>query len=207
MPQTETKPCSEERIAVSLTPSTMLPLGTLAPSFELQDVMSGGLLLSDELPSDRPLLVMFICCHCPFVKHVQGELTRIGQDYANRLSIVAISSNDVENYPADAPERFREMARSLGWSFYVCYDETQAVAKDFTAACTPDFFLFDRDQRLVYRGQLDSSRPSNNVTVTGSDLRSAMDAVLSGHPVIEQQAPSIGCNIKWKPGNEPDYFQ
>ena len=185
----------------------MLPLGTLAPSFELQDVMSGGLLLSDELPSDRPLLVMFICCHCPFVKHVQGELTRIGQDYANRLSIVAISSNDVENYPADAPERFREMARSLGWSFHVCYDETQAVAKDFTAACTPDFFLFDRDRRLVYRGQLDSSRPSNNVTVTGSDLRSALDAVLSGHPVIEQQAPSIGCNIKWKPGNEPDYFQ
>lgn len=184
----------------------MLALGTAAPEFELPEVVSGKLLSLADLPADKPVLMMFICCHCPFVKHVQGELTRIGQDYGDRLSIVAVTANDVDNYPADSPENFKQMATELGWTFYACYDETQAVAKAYTAACTPDFFLFDRDRCLAYRGQLDSSRPGNNQPVTGADLRAAMDAVLSATPVSAEQMPSIGCNIKWKPGNAPDYF-
>ena len=184
----------------------MLALGTVAPDFKLPEVVLGRSLASAELPTDKPLLVMFICCHCPFVKHVQDELTRLGRDYGDRLSIVAITANDVDNYPADAPERFQEMAISLGWNFYTCYDETQEVAKAYTAACTPDFFLFDSKRQLVYRGQLDSSRPGNGQVVTGSDMRAAIDAVLAGTPVSQKQMPSVGCNIKWKPGNEPDYF-
>ena len=184
----------------------MLALGTIAPEFELLEVVSGKSLSLADLPADRPMLMMFICCHCPFVKHVQDELTRIGQDYGDRLSIVAVTANDVDNYPADAPEKFKQMATNLGWKFYACYDATQAVAKAYTAACTPDFFLFDRERRLAYRGQLDSSRPGNNVLVTGVDLRAAMDAVLASTPISGEQMPSIGCNIKWKPGNEPDYF-
>ena len=184
----------------------MLALGTIAPEFQLPEVVAGRSLSLAELPTDRPLLVMFICCHCPFVKHVKDELTRLGQDYGERISIVAITANDVDNYPADAPEKFQEMAISLGWKFYVCYDATQEVAKAYTAACTPDFFLFDRQRQLVYRGQLDSSRPSNGQAVTGSDLRGAIAAVLAGNPVSDKQMPSVGCNIKWKPGNEPEYF-
>ena len=191
---------------MSLTPSTMLALGTAAPEFELPEVVSGKSLSLADLPADRPVLMMFICCHCPFVKHVQDELTRIGRDYGDRLSIVAVTANDVDNYPADSPEKFKQMATNLGWKFYACYDETQAVAKAYTAACTPDFFLFDRDRRLAYRGQLDSSRPGNSEPLTGADLRAAMDAVLASSAVSDQQMPSIGCNIKWKPGNEPDYF-
>ncbi|MEM9568808.1 MAG: thioredoxin family protein, partial [Cyanobacteria bacterium P01_E01_bin.34] len=185
---------------MSLTPSTMLALGTAAPEFKLPEVITGKSLSLAELPADKPVLMMFICCHCPFVKHVQDELTRIGEDYGDRISIVAITANDVDNYPADSPEKFKQMATELGWNFYACYDDTQAVAKAYTAACTPDFFLFGRDRRLVYRGQLDDSRPGNGKPVTGADLRAAMDAVLVATPVSAEQLPSIGCNIKWKPG-------
>jgi thiol-disulfide isomerase/thioredoxin len=149
---------------------------------------------------------MFICCHCPFVKHVKQELANIGRNYGDRgLGIVAISANDVANYPGDSPANLKAMAQELELNFPVCYDESQATAKAYTAACTPDFFLFDSQKKLVYRGQLDSSRPSNNLPVTGEDLRQAIDAVLAGNPVIIQQKPSIGCNIKWKAGNEPTY--
>ena len=184
----------------------MLPLGTVAPAFELLDVLSDRPLTLDSLDSERPFLAVFLCCHCPFVKHVLEELTRLDLDYGERVEIVAISANDVANYPADSPEKLREMARGLGWTMRVCYDETQAVAKAYTAACTPDFFLFDGDRRLVYRGQLDDSRPSNGLPVTGKDLRSAIDALLAGRTISDEQTPSIGCNIKWIPGNEPDYF-
>jgi thiol-disulfide isomerase/thioredoxin len=150
---------------------------------------------------------MFICAHCPFVKHVQQELAKLGRDYVMRgVGIVAISANSAQTHPQDAPEQLKAMAQSLGFNFPYCYDETQAVAKAYTAACTPDFFLFDADKKLVYRGQLDDSRPSNGLPVTGADLRAALDAVLAHQPVSAQQKPSIGCNIKWKPGQAPAYF-
>jgi hypothetical protein len=161
---------------------------------------------------------MFICNHCPFVKHIRHELARLGHDYLGRgVGVIAISSNDAERYPADGPERMAEEAAAAGYPFPYCYDETQEVAKAFRAACTPDFYVFDRDRRLVYRGQLDDSRPppslppsgrdgAATIPVSGADLRAALDAVLSGQPVPVDQKPSIGCNIKWKPGNEPDYF-
>jgi thiol-disulfide isomerase/thioredoxin len=150
---------------------------------------------------------MFICQHCPFVKHLEEELAKIGKDYRDRsLGIVAISANDVTNYPQDSPAKLKKMAQRLNFNFPICYDETQAVAKTYTAACTPDFFLFDADNRLVYRGQLDESRPSSNIPVTGKDMRRAIESVLSGKIVDLEQKPSIGCNIKWKPGNEPEYF-
>ncbi|WP_448560534.1 thioredoxin family protein [Trichothermofontia sp.] len=189
------------------TASTMLELGVAAPDFQLPDTVSGQT-ISLATFADRPvLLVMFICQHCPFVKHVEGELARIGQDYANQgLGIVAISANDVDNYPEDDPTHLKAMAERLGFNFPVCYDATQAVAKAYRAACTPDFFLFDSDRRLVYRGQLDDSRPGNDKPVNGADLRAAIAAVLKGEPVTVDQKPSIGCNIKWKPGNEPDYY-
>jgi hypothetical protein len=149
---------------------------------------------------------MFICRHCPYVVHVQDELTRVARDYEGKhLGILGISSNDATRYPADSPAGLKKMAEQLGWNFPYCYDETQAVAKAFTAACTPDFFVFDHRKHLVYRGQLDNSRPGNGQPVTGQDLRNALDAVLAGHPVATQQRPSAGCNIKWKPGNEPAY--
>jgi thiol-disulfide isomerase/thioredoxin len=149
---------------------------------------------------------MFICRHCPFVKHIQQELTRLDQDYSNsNLGIIAISANDAKNYPNDAPESLKEMCIEMGFDFPFCYDETQETAKAYTAACTPDFFLFDSDRKLVYRGQLDDSRPSNEQPVTGKDLRAAITAVLNNQPVTSEQKPSIGCNIKWKPGNEPNY--
>lgn len=185
----------------------MLPLGTKAPDFALTDVVSGKTISLKTFADKKALLVMFICQHCPFVKHVKKELARIGQDYGEKsLGIVAISANDVANYPDDSPDKLKKMATELGFNFPICYDRSQEIAKAYTAACTPDFFLFDETQKLVYRGQLDDSRPSNNLPVTGQDLRAAIDAVLAGKKVNGEQKPSIGCNIKWKPGNEPAYF-
>lgn len=184
--------------------STMLPLGTTAPGFELPAVTGETVSLNQF--DQSALLVMFICRHCPFVIHVQDELAKLGQDYQAKIGIVAISANDADHYPDDAPDRLREMATELGFQFPLCYDASQATAKVYTAACTPDFFLFDGDRKLVYRGQLDDSRPGNEKPVTGQDLRAAIDALLSGQPVDPDQKPSIGCNIKWKPGNAPDYF-
>jgi peroxiredoxin len=186
------------------TPSRMIDLGTLAPEFSLPDVASSQMISISTFSGAKALLVMFICPHCPFVKHVQNELARLGQDYADRsVGIVAISSNDAESFPDDAPPKLKEMAETLGFRFPYCYDESQEVAKAYGAACTPDFFLFDANRRLVYRGQLDASRPGNTIPVTGADLRSAMDAVLADREVNADQRPSIGCNIKWKAGNEP----
>ncbi|NEU72620.1 thioredoxin family protein [Hassallia byssoidea VB512170] len=192
---------------MALTASTMLPLGTQAPDFHLPDVVSGKSISLATFADKKALLVMFICQHCPFVKHVKAELAQLGKDYIpNDLAIVAISANDVNKYPADAPEFLKEMAAELQLNFPLCYDETQEIAKAYTAACTPDFFIFDAERKLVYRGQLDDSRPSNDKPVTGTDLRAAIEAVLAGKPVASEQKPSIGCNIKWKPGNEPNYF-
>jgi peroxiredoxin len=191
---------------MALTPSTMLPLGTKAPDFRLTDVVSGKTISLDTFAGKQALLVMFICRHCPFVKHVQAELAQIGKDYADaEVGIVAISANDAANYPDDAPEKLKEMATQLGFTFPFCYDESQDIAKAYTAACTPDFFVFDANRELVYRGQLDDSRPSNDKPVTGKDLRAALDAVLASKSVNPEQKPSIGCNIKWKPGHEPAY--
>jgi peroxiredoxin len=184
--------------------SVMLPLGTLAPSFALPDVVSGQVYSLDSFTGKTALLVMFLCRHCPYVQHVQQEIARLGQDYVDtRLGIIAISSNDPAHYPDDAPERLKELALRLSWRFPFCFDETQEVAKAYRAACTPDFYLFDGQRQLVYRGQLDDSRPGNNKPVTGRDLRAAIDAVLAGKPVNANQQPSIGCGIKWKPGNAP----
>jgi peroxiredoxin len=186
------------------TLSTMLALGTRAPDFSLPDVVSGRTITLALFKDDRALLVMFICRHCPFVKHVQHELAHIGIDYRGRgLGIVAISANDVAGHPEDAPHHLKEMAVELGFTFPVCFDETQSVAKSYAAACTPDFFLFNKERELVYRGQLDDSRPDSGKPVTGRDLRAAIEATLSGRPVGADQRPSLGCNIKWKPGNEP----
>lgn len=177
----------------------MLPLGTPAPNFELPDVVSGRTVGLSEFADRDALLVMFICRHCPYVRHVQAELARIGRDYKDKpLGIVAISSNDALAYPGDAPGSLREMASELKFDFPFCYDETQDVARAFTAACTPDFFLFDRERRLVYRGRLDGSRPGSEIPVTGDDLRAAIDALLSGRQLNPIQWPSIGCNIKWR---------
>ncbi len=190
-----------------LTASTMLPLGTKAPDFQLPDVVSGGTISLSTFTAKKAILVMFICRHCPFIKHTQEELAQIGKDYLQSdLGIVAISSNDASKYPDDAPNSLKMMATELGFKFPLCYDETQETAKVYTAACTPDFFLFDDQYNLSYRGQLDDSRPSNGKAVTGKDLRTAIDTVLAGKSLTEEQKPSIGCNIKWKPGNEPDYF-
>jgi peroxiredoxin len=189
------------------TPSTMLPLGTPAPDFELPNV-DGRLVSLADAAGPRGTVVMFICNHCPFVKHVADELAHLGRDYAGRgIGFVAISSNDVATHPADSPEQMVREAEERGYPFPYLYDGSQAVAQDYHAACTPDFYLFDADRRLVYRGQLDASRPGNDVPVTGADLRAAIDAVLAGRPVAPEQRPSIGCNIKWRAGNEPPYFQ
>lgn len=190
------------------TASTMLELGTKAPNFNLPDTVSGETISLDTFAGKKGLLVMFICQHCPFVKHIKLELARLGKDYLDQgLGIVAISSNSVETHPDDSPENLKAMAQEEGFNFPFCYDETQEVAKAYTAACTPDFFLFDSDRALVYRGQLDDSRPSNDEPVNGKDLRAAIEKVLADEPVSPDQEPSIGCNIKWKPGNEPPYFQ
>ena len=189
------------------TPSTMLDLGTTAPEFTLPDVISGKTMTLRDFADRKALLVMFICRHCPFVKHIEQELARMGRDYANRdVAIVAISANDAAEYPDDAPGSLKEMAEQLGFSFPFLYDESQSAAKAYSAACTPDFFLFDQSRKLVYRGQLDDSRPESEIPVTGKDLRAAIDAVLSDEAVNSDQRASIGCNIKWKSGNEPGYF-
>jgi peroxiredoxin len=181
------------------TESRMLPLGTPAPDFHLPDVVTGETVSLVTFEGKDALLVMFICRRCPFVVHVQNELVRLGADYAGRpVGIVAISANDPAANAADAPESLREMSAELGFPFPLCHDATQDTARAFTAACTPDFFLFDAARRLVYRGQLDASRPGNDIPVTGQDLRAAIDAVLTGQPVAPDQKPSIGCNIKWR---------
>ena len=191
---------------MALTPSTMLPLGTAAPDFKLPD--TGGKMVSLANFKGQPaLLVAFICNHCPYVIHLRAGLAQLARDYLPRnVSMAGISSNDAANYPADSPDKMKEEAKKAGYLFPYLYDETQAVAKSYRAACTPDIFLFDRNQRLVYRGQFDASRPNNGIPVTGNDLRAALDAVLTGKAVSEKQIPSIGCNIKWKAGNAPDYF-
>ncbi len=188
------------------TPSTMLPLGTPAPDFSLVSVDGRTVSLSDfrEAPA---LLVIFMCNHCPFVVHVADHLAQLTREYMARgVAVVGINSNDVANYPADSPEQMVAEAEQRGYAFPYLYDETQEVAHAYRAACTPDFFLFDADQRLVYRGQMDSSRPDSGIPVTGEDLRIALDAVLTGEKPSANQRPSLGCNIKWKPGNEPEYF-
>jgi peroxiredoxin len=188
------------------TPSTMLPLGTSAPDFTLPNVVTGDTVSLSSLVGAKALLVMFICQHCPFVIHIKPELARLGQDYVPKgVGIVAISANDAQKYPQDDPEHLKAMAQDLGLNYPLCYDASQNVAKAYQAACTPDFFLFDDQFKLVYRGQLDSSRPGNDIPVNGIDLRAAIDAVLAGQLVQDKQLPSIGCNIKWKPGNEPGY--
>ncbi|MEH1841158.1 MAG: thioredoxin family protein [Nostoc sp.] len=192
---------------MALTASTMLPLGTKAPDFNLPEVVSGKATSLSTFAGKKALLVMFICRHCPFVKHVQQELVQLGRDYfTSDLAIVAISANDAKNYPDDAPESLQAFATEQGFNFTLCYDESQETAKVYTAACTPDFFVFNSDRQLVYRGQLDDSRPSNGKPVTGADLRAAIEAVLADKPVTSHQKPSVGCNIKWKPGNQPSYF-
>lgn len=188
------------------TPSTMLPLGTPAPDFALPDVDGKTVKLSDF--KDSPgLLVVFMCNHCPFVIHLADALAAFGVEYQEKgLAMVGISANDADKYPADSHDKMALEAEARGYTFPYLYDETQDVAKDYRAACTPDFFLFDADHKLVYRGQFDSSRPDSGVKPTGEDLRAACDAVLAGKKPSEKQMPSIGCNIKWKPGAEPDYF-
>jgi len=191
-----------------LTPSTMLPLGTLAVDFQVLDVVSGETISLSNFADKKALLVMFISRHCPYVQHIKYELAKLGQDYNNKnLGIVAISSNDANTHPDDAPELLKAFAQELDLSFPLGYDENQQAAKSFFAACTPDFFLFDAHRRLVYRGQLDDSRPKSEIPVTGKDLRSAINAVLGDRNVNPEQKPSIGCNIKWKAGNEPVYYK
>ncbi len=186
--------------------STMLPLGTQAPDFSLQDTHGKTVALAD-FKGAPALLVVFMCNHCPYVKHVRGGLAQLARDYQPRkVAVVGISSNDIDNYPEDSPAKMAAEAKSAGYIFPYLFDGTQQIAKAYRAACTPDFYLFDKDQRLVYRGQMDDSRPGNSIPVTGKDLRAALDSVLAGKPVSPHQKASIGCNIKWKPGNAPDYF-
>ena len=181
------------------TESAMLALGTSAPDFALPEVVTGKPVTTHAVTGPKGLLVMFICRHCPFVKHLERALAQLGRDYAGKgTGIVAISSNDAANFPDDAPESLAGQARDLGFTFPYLYDETQDVARAYDAACTPDFFLFDDGLKLVYRGQFDDSRPGNGIPVTGKDLRAAMDALLAGKPISPEQRPSIGCNIKWK---------
>ena len=188
------------------TPSTMLPLGTMLPGFSLGDAVSGRDVSDRDFEDSEALVVMFICNHCPFVKHVVDELGRLGRDYIRRgVGIVAINSNDVRNYPQDGPVHMKALAEREGWEFPYLLDADQQVATAYRAACTPDFYLFDGERRLVYRGQLDDSRPGSGRPVTGRDLRAALEAVLGGGSVSEEQVPSVGCNIKWAPGNAPDY--
>ena len=188
------------------TPSTMLPLGTKAPDFSLVNVDGKTVSLADFQRAPA-LLAIFMCNHCPFVKHLADALAQFTAEYmAKGVAVVGINSNDVATHPGDSPEQMVAEAKARGYQFPYLYDETQEVAQAYQAACTPDFFLFDRDRRLVYRGQFDDSRPDSGIPITGADLRAALDAVLAGKKPSEKQRPSLGCNIKWKPGNEPDYF-
>ncbi len=189
------------------TLSTMQPLGSKAPDFSLPDPQ-GKLVSLNDFKDSPALLVVFLCNHCPFVKHVLPHFVQLAQEYQGRgVGVVAISSNDVKSYPQDGPEEMAKLIKEKGLTFPYLYDESQEVAKTYGAACTPDFYLYDGTRHLAYRGQMDDSRPGNNHPVTGADLRAALDAVLAGRPVPEEQTPSVGCNIKWKPGNEPDYFR
>lgn len=193
-------------VPMVLTPSLMVPLGTKAPDFELPDTEGKTVRRSDF--EGKPLMVVFQCNHCPYVKHVRNKLAELAKDYMDKgVAIVGISSNDAEHYPDDSPEEMKKEKQEIGYPYPYLYDETQEVAKAYNAACTPDFFLFDKDHRLFYRGQMDDSRPKTDRPVTGEDLTRAVDAMLKGEPIpAEDQKPSAGCNIKWKPGNEPEYF-
>lgn len=187
--------------------STMLDLGTEAPEFSLPDSVSGEVVSLSDFSAKTAMLVMFICNHCPYVQHIREELARFAKDYADSdLGIIAISSNDIDQYPSDSPVAMKEEAETYGYTFPYLFDEDQSVAKSYTAMCTPDFFLFGPERKLVYRGRFDESRPDSGVPVTGKDLRAAVDAVLAGEEVAEDQHPSMGCSIKWKPGNAPAYF-
>lgn len=184
---------------MGLTPSSMLPLGTVAPDFNLLDVTTKQMRSLKELRSDQGTVIMFICNHCPYVKHVKNELAKLANDYRDRdISFIAINSNDITNYPADSPDKMAIMIKELGNPFPYLLDATQEVAKAYHAACTPDLYLFDNSMQCVYRGQLDDSRPDNNIPVTGKDLRAALDNLLARKPISADQKPSIGCNIKWK---------
>ena len=191
---------------MAATPSTMLDLGTTLPAFRLRDI-NGKAVTSNDFGASRGLLVAFICPHCPYVRHVRNEFARLARDAQQRgISVIAINSNDATAFPDDSPEGMRQEASEVGYTFQYLVDDTQEVAKSFRAACTPDFFLFDNQRRLVYRGQFDDSRPRTQVPVTGKDLMAAIDALLAGKPVSPDQRPSMGCNIKWLKGGEPDYF-
>jgi peroxiredoxin len=191
---------------MALTPSTMLALGTPAPEFSLPDT-NGKLVSLSDFASAPALVVAFICNHCPYVKHIREGLAQFGREMQTRgVAVIAISSNDAVKHPDDSPARMAQEVKSAGYTFPYLHDKSQAVAKAYRAACTPDFFLFDRDRQLAYRGQFDDSRPGNGRPVTGADLRAAVAALIGGRPVAADQTPSMGCNIKWKPGNEPDYF-
>lgn len=189
------------------TASTMLPLGTPAPGFRLPNV-DGRTVSLEDFAAAPALLVIFMCNHCPYVKHVAGPLAELAREYQARgVAVVGINSNDAEHYPDDGPAQMAAEAQSRGYTFPYLFDATQEVARAYRAACTPDFYVFDRERKLVYRGQMDSSRPDSGIPVTGSDLRAALDAVLAGKAPAAEQRPSLGCNIKWKPGQEPDYFR
>jgi peroxiredoxin len=191
---------------MAATPSTMLDLGTTLPAFRLRDI-NGKAVTSNDFGASRGLLVAFICPHCPYVRHVRSEFARLARDVQQRgISVIAINSNDATAFPDDSPEGMRQEVSEVGYTFPYLVDDTQEVAKSFRAACTPDFFLFDNQRRLVYRGQFDDSRPNSKVPVSGKDLRAAIDALLGNEPVSPDQRPSMGCNIKWLKGGEPDYF-
>ena len=184
---------------MSATCSNMLALGTIAPGFNLFDTVSGNTLSLNDLKSNIATVIMFICNHCPYVKHINSELVSLSNNYLQKgISFIGISSNDIENYPEDSPELMKQTAKELGYKFPYLFDESQEIAKQYKAACTPDFYIFDKSLKLVYRGQFDDSRPGNGLPVTGDDIRSALDNILSGKPVSPEQKPSIGCNIKWK---------
>lgn len=192
---------------MSLTPSTMMELGTVAPDFALPEVLDGKIIRLSDFDEQKALLVVFICAHCPFVKLVENELAAIGSCYLEQgLGMIAICSNDTENYPDDAPDKLEDQAERAEFIFPYCIDRAQDIAKAYHAACTPDIYLFDENRKLVYRGQIDDARPGNGKPVTGKNLRAAINEVLSGIPVTGEQFPATGCNIKWKPGSEPAYF-
>lgn len=189
------------------TPSQMIDLGTEAPDFSLPDVVSGKTISLDDFPDAKGFMIAFICNHCPFVQLIRHEFARYGREYTDKgIAVIAINSNDIHAHPEDGPDAMRDDARRFGYAFPYCLDEDQSVAKTYQAACTPDLYLFDADRKLVYRGQFDGARPGNDVPVTGADLRAATDALLAGRAIPEDQKASLGCNIKWKPGNEPAYY-
>lgn len=197
----------KDGVIMAAVESTMLELGTKAPDFRLSSITGGTVNVYNYANHSKGLVVMFICNHCPYVKHINSALVELTNEYIRKgVGFIAVNSNDVEKYPDDSPEKMAEVVRKEKYPFPYLFDETQDVARSYKAACTPDFYLFDKEMNLVYRGQFDKSRPGNDLPVTGDDLRAAMDRLLAGEPPLETQIPSIGCNIKWKPGNEPDYF-